>query len=134
MSASPDRLQIAARIHFMLLREIGQGIDIEQMLGQPRYERDVLLVCDACRDSELANLARQYRQTMAPAVPAPAAEATRPGGHAPRPNEWSRATTGFGISRPFDPLADSAAGDRGNDAAGTSTPSLRHRLARWLRR
>lgn len=121
MTSTRDRLQIAARIHFLLLREIGQGIDIEQMLKQPRYERDVLLVCDACRDTELARLAQQYRS----AGPAPAANAgTGSGGHAPRPTEWARSTSGFGVSRPPDP----------GTAAAAAKPKVRDTIAKWLKR
>jgi hypothetical protein len=57
VSHSPSPLQIATKIHFFLMRELGKGIDVEKMLQQPRYARDVLLVCDACRGTELADLA-----------------------------------------------------------------------------
>ena len=62
VSHSPSPLQIATKIHFFLMRELGKGIDVEKMLQQPRYARDVLLVCDACRGTELADLASTYRQ------------------------------------------------------------------------
>ena len=59
MSQTPSRLEIAARIHHLLLRDLGQGIDIDQMLRLERYARDVLLVCDAYKGEELAELAQQ---------------------------------------------------------------------------
>ena len=56
MTQSPSPLQIATKIHFFLLRELGQGIDVERMLTHRRYERDVLLVCEACKGTDLALL------------------------------------------------------------------------------
>jgi hypothetical protein len=55
------RLKIAQRIHELLQRELAQGIEVPRMLAQPLYARDVLLVCDAVRGSELATLAQQFR-------------------------------------------------------------------------
>ena len=56
------RLQLAHRIHLGLMRELGQGIDIEQMLSSALYARDVLLVCQAYPTSELPWLGEQFRQ------------------------------------------------------------------------
>lgn len=55
------RLQIATRIHYALLRELGQGIDVGRLLKQPLYARDVLLVCDACPGNDLPRLAKAFR-------------------------------------------------------------------------
>jgi hypothetical protein len=97
MNQIPSRLDIAARIHHLLLRDLGQGIDIDQMLRLERYARDVRLVCDAYKGEELAELAQQYRQ--APPMP------DEPGfGRSPQPTDWSRNTSGFGTSRPMDML------------------------------
>ena len=91
MSATQARLQIATKIHFFLLRELDHGIDIQKMLTNERYARDVLLVCQACRGSELALLAEQFQRAM-PHVPQPPAAAdadTQPGAlaaQAPPPN------------------------------------------------
>ena len=135
MSQTPSRLEIAARIHHLLLRDLGQGIDIDQMLRLERYARDVLLVCDAYKGEELAELAQQYRQ--APPLPA------EPGaGRAPQPTDWARNTSGFGTSRPMDMLdplrmqtpAQPPSPDRRADPAPTTlpTPTLRQRLlSRW---
>ena len=62
MNPSTSRLQIAARIHHLLLRDLGQGIDIDQMLRLERYARDVLLVCDALRAQGLHELSARYRE------------------------------------------------------------------------
>lgn len=55
------QLKIAQRINLLLQRELAQGIDVQRMLAQPLYARDVLLVCDAVRGSDLAMLAQQFR-------------------------------------------------------------------------
>ena len=55
------QLKIAQRINLLLQHELAQGIDVPRMLAQPLYARDVLLVCDAVRGSDLALLAQQFR-------------------------------------------------------------------------
>ena len=97
MSYPPNRFQIASRMHFLLLRELGQGIEVEQMLGDERYARDVLLVCDAHQNTELALLALQYRQT-------PRQVSATTAGHAQHRTDWSSNTSGFGLSKPIDSL------------------------------
>ncbi len=56
-----SRHRTAQRMAPLLLRELGTGIEVKRMLAQPLYARDVLLVCDAMRGSELAALAEQFR-------------------------------------------------------------------------
>jgi hypothetical protein len=58
-------LKIAARIGSLLEREIGLGVDATRMLTQRLYMRDVLLVCDAHRGGELAELAIWFRRSAA---------------------------------------------------------------------
>ena len=48
-------------MHALLMHEFGQGVDIQRLLKEPLYARDVLLVCDALRDSDLSVLAQQFR-------------------------------------------------------------------------
>jgi len=67
---SNRRLQLATRIHYALLRELDQGIDVGRMLKHPLYARDVLLVCDACNGNDLPRLAKAYRGAMQEAVDA----------------------------------------------------------------
>ena len=62
--SSSLRKKIALRMDVLLQRELGQGIDAQRMLAQPRYARDVLLVCDALRGSDLAVLAQQFRHAL----------------------------------------------------------------------
>jgi hypothetical protein len=60
-SSTNRRLQLATRIHFALLRELGQGVDVGRFLKHPLYARDVLLVCDACTGHDLRRLATAFR-------------------------------------------------------------------------
>ena len=83
-SSTNRRLQLATRIHYALLREIGQGIDVGRLLKQPLYARDVLLVCDACAGHDLRRLATAFRGASMP----DAAASGRPGG-----------ASGFGTSQ-----------------------------------
>lgn len=131
MSHSPSPLQIATKIHFYLMRELGQGIDVEKMLKQPRYARDVLLVCDACPGTELATLAQQYRSARDLYKRLDQSHGSVQGapGHAAHPTEWSKDTTGFGISRPLDDPATGPAPD--GQPADAQRKSW---LARWRQR
>jgi hypothetical protein len=85
------RHRIAQHISRGLKRELGQGIDVARMLGEPLYSRDVLFVCDALRGTELPDLARRYRH--APEESAPRAKHgegdTRP---SLWPSSWFRPT------------------------------------------
>jgi hypothetical protein len=67
---SNRRLQLATRIHYALLRELGGGIDVGRLLKQPLYARDVLLVCDACSGNDLPRLAKAFRGALQEAVEA----------------------------------------------------------------
>jgi hypothetical protein len=58
-------LKIADRIQVLLVREIGQGLDRQRMVGDPLYARDVLLVCDALRQTDAPFLARHFRRAAA---------------------------------------------------------------------
>jgi hypothetical protein len=98
MTAQLSALRVATRIHFFLLRELGQGIDIEQMLNRELYARDVLLVCEACQGTELARLAAQFRAVRA-AAKAPGVAEPAPG-YSPRELDWADSRTGFGMPQP----------------------------------
>ncbi len=58
-------LKIADRIHLLLVRELGQGLDRQRMLREPLYARDVLLVCDALRLTGAPFLAMHFRRCAA---------------------------------------------------------------------
>jgi len=79
-------LRIADRIDALLHQELGQGIDLQRMMAEPLYARDVLLVCDAYRGHELAELAREFRAAQLEAPPeGDAASDFGEGGPGPRP-------------------------------------------------
>ncbi len=119
-STGPRRQQIAARIHQLLLLQVDHAIDVAQLLNDPLYARDVLLVCDACPSSELVALSRQFREADAePALAGPHSP-----GHALQANEWAHDTSGFGVSQP--PLAERA------PSAPAGPPAVERRRRRWL--
>ena len=57
--------KIAERIDAALQHELQQGIDCQRMLHEPRYARDVLLVCDAFPEGDLPAMARHFRAAAA---------------------------------------------------------------------
>ncbi len=84
--------RIADRLNAGLKHTLGVGIDRDRMVKQPLYARDVLLVCEAMRGSELAHMAGQFRVALAAAEPVPEAVST------------ARAGIGFSPSRFFNSL------------------------------
>lgn len=58
-------LKIADRIHVLLVRELGQGLNRQRMVQEPLYARDVLLVCDALRQTDAPFLAQHFRRSAA---------------------------------------------------------------------
>ncbi|MFM2055180.1 MAG: hypothetical protein RL456_3217 [Pseudomonadota bacterium] len=56
----PARLQVARRIHDLLLHELGEDVDVALMLGPPEYARAVTSLCRACGSAELARLADEF--------------------------------------------------------------------------
>ena len=95
MALSMSRLQLATRIHRLLLREIGHDIEVQRLLADARYARDVLLVCDAVPGGELVALASLFRMATSSA----AGQRGAPG-HVELANDWGRDTSGFGLSQP----------------------------------
>lgn len=87
MDSSTHRLRIATRIHYGLLKHLGEGIDLPTMLDHDDYALDVLQVCRASGDTELQRLAEDYL----------AASRQRPG-HAPHAAALSADTSGFGLA------------------------------------
>jgi hypothetical protein len=55
-------IQLAERIHTVMQRELGQGLDRARMLDDARYSRDVLLVCDALHGTPAPLLAHHFRR------------------------------------------------------------------------
>ncbi|RVU43297.1 hypothetical protein [Rubrivivax rivuli] len=89
-------LKVAARIHALLVQELGQGIEPARMLSEPLYARDVLLVCEGLPGTELPQLAFKFRQALAAVDPEDAARAGQTSGFSPSRflNSLFGATTG----------------------------------------
>jgi hypothetical protein len=90
--STPVQLRIATRIHFILKRDLGEGINVAAMLSDANEAREVLFVCQASGNPELVSLARQYVNAGKLAKPAHHAR-----GEAPQDAVWSRNTSGFGV-------------------------------------
>jgi hypothetical protein len=110
--APHHRLQLANRIHLGLMRELGQGIDLNQMLNSALYARDVLLVCQGYPDTELPYLGEQFRQATADAMT--------------RRTDWPRDSSGFGLSRP------AVGSHSGFDEYAEALADARQPARRWL--
>ncbi|HEY0857450.1 MAG TPA: hypothetical protein VGE16_10345 [Albitalea sp.] len=126
------RLRIATRIHFALMRHLGEGIDVGVMLKQPAEAREVLWVCEASGDAELMALAHQYHRAVALE-----GDGVKAGGHAQQETPWSRDTSGFGLSQPpVLPLSAAVAAVPvlGREAPAASGAARWLKPATWLRR
>ena len=100
-STIPSRLHVATRLHYALLRYLGEGIDIGAMLRKPDYAAEVLHVCRGSQDAELMRLADQFEAAprLDPALssmPRPIAKRDA----APQDAAWSQDSSGFGITQP----------------------------------
>ena len=120
-------LEIASRIGTLLEQEIGVGVDAKRMLTERLYMRDVLLVCDAHRGSEMAQLATWFRRASAE-VPA---AGVGPSGFGQDsgfgPSEFGHSgfgPSGFGSST-FD---RQRAGSRGMNSFPSPAALVRHQL------
>lgn len=71
----PMRAQLAQRIQRELLREIDHDIQVDRLLDDGRYARDVLLVCDALTGGDLPTLAALFREACEPGPAAGASSA-----------------------------------------------------------
>jgi hypothetical protein len=65
-------LKIARRINTLLTESLGEGVQVQRMVDEPLYARDVLLVCESLGGEEFTKLARMFRQARMEA-PAPSA-------------------------------------------------------------
>ena len=99
MDHSTRLFRIAHRIHLLLLRELGQGIDVRRMINERLYARDVLLVCDARPGTDLASLALHFRATRS-ALAAEAVAAAAPPATGVGVTLSSLFGTDFEVSRP----------------------------------
>jgi len=95
----PNRFRLATRIHFALLRQYGEDVDVASLLKGSAEGREALWVCEASQDRELAELAAQFKQLSR--APAQRAEPVEPA-DAPQDVAWARNTSGFGATMPVD--------------------------------
>ena len=116
-----NRLRIATRIHFALLRHFGEDIAVTALLKSELDAREAIWVCEGSGDSELVALARQFEHANKLAAHdgamASHAALTADDHAAPQHAAWSHNTTGFGVSQPVE-LGD--------------TPEISSTLAGWL--
>lgn len=117
MTASFSRLQLATRIHFGLLRSIGEGVDVTRMLRQRAYADEVIGICRTLLDLSLIELADRFGELTAAAdarahMAQAALEARAALARLPvrRPAsepafDWAAITSGFGLGRALDSLA-----------------------------
>ena len=100
----PARYAIAESIGRLLERDLGEGVDARRMLNDPLYARDVLLVCEAERGSELHALARQFRKAPAFRMRDPTPTAPGAGAGASRarvPSDLASLAAGEARRRPW---------------------------------
>jgi hypothetical protein len=99
------RLRLATRIHFSLLRQFDETIEVRDLLDGTPNGREALWVCEASGDTELMALARDLRRATRRAAAAapkpPELRADAPAaGRVPQDTAWARDTSGFGVSQP----------------------------------
>ncbi|HEX3138412.1 MAG TPA: hypothetical protein VHQ87_00065 [Rhizobacter sp.] len=94
--STPVQLRIATRIHFILKRDLGEGINVAAMLSDANEAREVLFVCQASGNAELVSLARQFVNAGKLAKPPQAKR------EAPQDAAWARNTSGFGVTQADD--------------------------------
>ena len=128
MGPSLSRLQLAQRIHQLLLREIDHAIEVERLLADRLYARDVLLVCEAVPGGELQPLASLFRAASRPVAGRPADP--RPAPPAP---DGGRDPAGVGITQPPPMPMPSLGGSRpvSESAPAPLDPPRRGWLPRW---
>ncbi len=119
-----NRLRIATRIHFGLLRHLGEGVDVARMLRNGPEAREVLWVCEASGDRELMALAQQFVRANAAEAELQASAAAR---HVVQDTPWSRDTSGFGVSQPPD------IGEPRTQSKGNAVSSAWLKPVSWLR-
>ena len=103
-----SRLRLATRIHFALMRQFDEAVEVSDLLDNTASGREALWVCEASGDTELVALAQELRRatrrgvaaapTASPASHSPANVVAS--GRVPQDTNWSQDTSGFGLSRP----------------------------------
>ena len=91
----PNRFRLATRIHFALLRQYGEDVDVGALVKGSPEAREALWVCEASNDRELVELSAQFKRLAN--TPAQQTRVTEPA-DAPQDAAWARNTSGFGAS------------------------------------
>ncbi len=60
MTALLNRLHLATRIHFLLLRAVGEGADIGRMLRERSYADHIVMLCRSVGGESLVELADRF--------------------------------------------------------------------------
>ena len=95
-----NRLRIATRIHFALLRHYNEDVAIGSLLKDARVAQETLWVCEASGHEELITLGKQFETAArqeARALELRRREAAL--GATPQDMAWAKDTSGFGLSR-----------------------------------
>ncbi len=121
MTASLTRLHLATRMHFGLLRLLGEGLDVARMLRDRDYADEAINICRSLDDFALLELAERFGEANAvedvkvhlAAAARSAREALamipRRGPSVPQEMTWSQQTSGFGLMGALSALQSSPA-------------------------
>ena len=60
MAALFNRFHLATRIHFALLRAVGEGVDVRRMMRERSYADQVIMMCQEFDGTTLAELAERF--------------------------------------------------------------------------
>ncbi|HEY4066721.1 MAG TPA: hypothetical protein VGM74_07480 [Burkholderiaceae bacterium] len=128
-----NRLRIATRIHFALLRHFDEDVAVSALLAGEADAREALWVCQASQSEELVALAEQFNaankqearasRQRTTSVQSASKAAAAGAGATPQDLAWAQDSSGFGVSRLPTFLAD-------------PTPTITDWLkpSNWLRR
>ena len=103
-----NKLRIATRIHFALLRHYSEDVPVSDLIKGEADAREALWVCEASGIDELVTLAQQFKAATAEEVlstrthrlnPPRAAQAPRVATTA-QDMAWAQGSSGFGVSTP----------------------------------
>ena len=121
---SPDL--IAQRIQQALKAEIDHDIQVDRLVVDGRYARDVLLVCDALTEGDLPALAAMFREGMAAQV------AARTANKVPAQAAERQTVSATGLSRSTDrPEPAAAAPASGRQAKPPQRPGHAAQANDW---
>lgn len=97
-----NKLRIATRIHFALLRHYSEDVPVSDLLKGEGVAREALWVCEASGIDELTTLARQFDSAQAEEVLAMRTHRLNPPRVAATPQDlaWAQDTSGFGVTAP----------------------------------